>query len=145
MAVGVQADGRQVGPSGGPELVAEPKQIVRPAGGLPIAAEDDLGILAQVLGQNLGQDSLLGRFLLEPQAPQGGGLLVPDAEHAVTVTAVGHVNIESAEVVIGHNIPLHEKHLPKNPPDRSVRLLWNGKERLAILRGGSPIIPVIYP
>lgn len=80
VAVGVQPDGGQVGPAGGVELVADPEQIVGPAGGLPIAAKDNLGIGGEVMGQDLFQDGLLRGLLLEPQSPQGGGILVPDAE-----------------------------------------------------------------
>ena len=108
VAVGVQPDGGQVGPAGGPELVADPEQIVGPAGGLPIAAKDNLGIGGEVMGQDLFQDSLLRGLLLEPQAPQGGGILVPDAEDAVAVAAVGHVDVQAAVVVVGDDVALHK-------------------------------------
>ena len=108
MAVGVQADGGQVSPAGGPELVTDPEHVVGPAGGLPVAAEDDLGVLLQVLGEDLLQDGLLRGLLLEPQPPQGGGVLVPDAEDAVAVAAVGHVDVQAAVVVVGDDVALHK-------------------------------------
>lgn len=93
VAVGVQADGRQVGAVGGVEPVADPEQVVQPARRLPVAAEDDLGVLGQVLAQNFRQHVLFLRLLLEPQPAQGRVCLVPDAEHAPAVAAVGEVDV----------------------------------------------------
>ena len=93
VAVGVQADGRQVGAVGGVEPVADPEQVIQPARRLPVAAEDDLGVLGQVLAQNFRQHVLFLRLLLEPQPAQGRICLVPDAEHAPAVAAVGEVDV----------------------------------------------------
>ena len=128
VAVGVDAHRGQVGALC-LQGVDEPGDVVPAVHGLAEAAEHNLPVAGQVTAQEVGQGLLPGGLVVQPQVVGVDAALVavvPQAEHAGAVTAVGQVHVQPALVLIGDGL-------------HTIRLLSGNVEKsLAVFRGDAP-------
>ena len=110
VAVGIDAHRWQPSAETLLQLVYQPEDIVQAVGGLPIAAEDDLPVGADVPAEEAVQRLLPGGLPFQPEGVlriNGASLpAVTQAEFAVAVALVGEIHIEGVFILVGYG---HEK------------------------------------